>query len=121
MCCALTRVTTTVRERTYRWPRTRPYPEPSRPSAAFFPCRSSADCITITSGSDLRQPQAAGRSDNCGTGLGWLSVYPIGTPAGVSARSHRNVPPCYYRCPASVPWFATYLAEKDADQVSGDL
>src|SRR3954454_3551846 len=47
---------------TYRWPRTRPYPEPSRPSAAFFPCRSSADCITITSGSDLREPQAWRRS-----------------------------------------------------------
>src|SRR3954447_18069011 len=57
MCCALTRATTTVREHTYRWPRTRPYPEPSRSSAALFPCRSSADCITITSGSDLRQPQ----------------------------------------------------------------
>src|SRR5436190_18960012 len=41
-------------ERTCRWRRTLPYPEPSRPSAAFFPCRSSADCTIITSGCDLR-------------------------------------------------------------------
>src|SRR5436190_14922355 len=45
-------------ERTCRWRRTLPYPEPSTPSAAFFPCRSSADCTIITSGCDLRYGQA---------------------------------------------------------------
>src|SRR3954454_11761884 len=57
MCCALTRSTTMAPEHTSPWPRTRPYPEPSKPSAALFRCRSSADYITDTSGSDLRQPQ----------------------------------------------------------------
>ena len=33
-------------------PRMRPYPEPSRPSAAFFHCRSSATYTTITSASN---------------------------------------------------------------------
>src|SRR6187551_945645 len=44
--------TTTAPEHTCRWPRMRPYPEPSRPSAAFFHCRSSAAYTTITSGSN---------------------------------------------------------------------
>ena len=39
---------------TCRWPRTRPYPERSRPSAAFFRCRSWAAYTTITSGSNWR-------------------------------------------------------------------
>src|SRR3954466_5119412 len=59
MCCALTRITIVVPEHICRSPRTRPYPGPCRPPAAFFACRSSADCITTTSGSDLRQRQDA--------------------------------------------------------------
>ena len=54
VCCARTSSTTTAPERTCRWPRTRPYPERSRPSAAFFRCRSWAAYTTITSGSNWR-------------------------------------------------------------------
>ena len=54
MCCALTRVTTMASEHTCRWPRTRPYPDASRRSGAFFRGRSSEDCTTITSGFNWR-------------------------------------------------------------------
>ena len=54
VCCARTSSTTTAPEHTCRWPRTRPYPERSRPSAAFFRCRSWAAYTTITSGSNWR-------------------------------------------------------------------
>ena len=37
------------------------YPETSRRSGAFSRCRSSADCTTITSGSNFRQGQPAFR------------------------------------------------------------
>src|SRR5207237_6157684 len=36
-----------------------PLPRRSRPPAAFFRCRSSADCTTIMSGSNSRQRQLA--------------------------------------------------------------
>src|SRR5436190_5021365 len=62
-------------ERTCRWRRTLPYPEPSRPSAAFFPCRPLADCTIITSGCDLRHGQAFdGRPETIGDAVDDMSI-----------------------------------------------
>ena len=54
-CFNLMRTTTIKLERTYRWTRMRRYHTPSRPSAAFCPCQSWADCTTNMSGFSFRQ------------------------------------------------------------------
>src|SRR4051794_40236613 len=59
MCFAHMRSTTTRSERICHWPRTHRWRDPSRPSEALSRCRSSADCITIMCGSDLRQRHPA--------------------------------------------------------------
>src|SRR5438270_10969934 len=79
-CCALTRITTTVPEHISLWPRTRPTPEPSRPSAAFFRCPSSADYTTITSGSNLREGHPL--CDEC-----FIHRVPIWRPAQAGERA----------------------------------
>src|SRR3954463_7514747 len=57
MWSARIRNTTTSLERICPLSRTLRYPEPSMRSEELYPCRSSADCITIMSGSDFRQGQ----------------------------------------------------------------
>jgi hypothetical protein len=49
------------RARTCRWLRMRPYRVLLRAQGVFFAARSSADCITIMAGFDLRQAQAIAR------------------------------------------------------------
>src|SRR4051812_47914046 len=47
----------TAPEHICHWPKTHRCRDASMPPGAFFRCRSSADCITIMSGSDLRHGQ----------------------------------------------------------------
>jgi hypothetical protein len=55
--CARTSSTITAPEHICHWARTHRCREPFMPPRAFFRCRSSADCITIMSESDLRHGQ----------------------------------------------------------------
>jgi hypothetical protein len=61
VCCARTSSTTTAPEHICHWAKTHRCREPSMPPGAFFRCASSADCITIMSGSDLRHGQPVTR------------------------------------------------------------